>query len=88
VLFYNEPNFEESFADKLLMLFAGDPLSDQAKYKSVAQIARTPVTVTRNTSPFRNETKWKRCEWLKNINQKLSPFTLVYLLDKYEIKSN
>jgi hypothetical protein len=58
VLFYNEPNFEASFADKLLMLFAGDPLSDQAKYKSVAQIARTPLIVTRNTSPFRNETKW------------------------------
>jgi hypothetical protein len=26
VLFYNEPNFEASFGDKLLMLFAGDPI--------------------------------------------------------------
>jgi hypothetical protein len=36
VLYFNEPNFENSFQETLLMLFAGDPISEQAKYKSVA----------------------------------------------------
>ena len=33
VLFFNEPSFEQCFGDKMLMLFAGDPISDQDKYK-------------------------------------------------------
>ena len=29
VLFFNEPCFEQRFEGKMLMLFAGDPVSDQ-----------------------------------------------------------
>jgi hypothetical protein len=58
VLYFNEPNFEPSFRDKLLMLLAGDTLSDQAKYKSVRQIVRTPVIITTNVSQFPREMKW------------------------------
>jgi hypothetical protein len=32
------------------MLFAGDTISDEAKYKSECQIVRTPVIVTCNNS--------------------------------------
>lgn len=80
VLFSNEPNFEGSFADKLLMLFAGDPISDQGKYKNVAQIVCTPVIVTGNNPRFGRDKKWmdrmfryrwKSCDWLKNINSRL-----------------
>jgi hypothetical protein len=41
VLYFNEPNFENSFRETLLMLFAGDPISEKAKYRSVFQIVRT-----------------------------------------------
>jgi hypothetical protein len=57
VLYFNEPNFEGSFANKLLMIFAGDPISDQGKYKNGAQICRTPAIVTGNSSPFGKDKK-------------------------------
>jgi hypothetical protein len=67
ILYFNEPNFEGSFADKLLMIFAGDPISDQGKYKIVAQICRTPVIVTGNSSPLSRDKKWNdrmfRYQW-------------------------
>jgi hypothetical protein len=73
VLFYNEPDFEASFGDKLLIPCAGDPISDQAKYTSVAQIARTPGNGVNPNEPKWNDRmfcyKWKRCEWLKHIDE-------------------
>ena len=33
VLFFNEPCFEQRFEDKMLMLFAGNPIFDQDSYK-------------------------------------------------------
>jgi hypothetical protein len=48
ILYFNEPQFEASFEEKLLMLFAGDPMSDNAKYRNVSEIKRTPVIVTSN----------------------------------------
>jgi hypothetical protein len=33
VLFFNELSFEQCFEDKMLMLFAGDPISDQVLHK-------------------------------------------------------
>jgi hypothetical protein len=95
VLYFNEPNFENSFQETLLMLFAGDPLNDHAKYKSVAQIVRTPVIVTGNRTPFSKEARWndrmfrynwKRCELLQQINKKLNPLFFVNVLKKYNIK--
>ena len=44
--------------DKILMLFARDPIFDQGKYKSVAQINRTPVMISGHISKFKNENKW------------------------------
>jgi len=32
-LFFNKPSFEQCFEDKILVLFAGDSVSDQDKYK-------------------------------------------------------
>jgi hypothetical protein len=97
VLYFNEPNFENSFQETLLMLFAGDPISEQAKYKSVAQIVRTPVIVTCNSSPFGRDLKWsdrmyrftwKRAPFLKELRNKLSPLTFVSLLKEYKIDYN
>jgi hypothetical protein len=94
VLYFNEPNFENSFRDTLLMLFAGDPISDEAKYKSVCQIVRTPVIVTCNSSMFGKEQKWndrmfryhwKRWTILKECKKRLNPLTFVSLLYKYNI---
>jgi hypothetical protein len=33
MLFFIKPSFEQCFEDKMLMLFAGDLLSDQGKHK-------------------------------------------------------
>jgi hypothetical protein len=95
ILFFNEPNFENSFYDQLLMIFAGDPCSDQAKYKSVCQIKKTPVIVTGNITRFPRETKWqdrvfrygwKRAEMLKHVKRQCHPLTFVSLLKRYAIE--
>lgn len=92
VLIFNEPNFETSFENKLLMLFAGDPMNDQAKYQSVCEIRRTPVIVTSNVSKFPNIKVWNdrmiRYRWctapmLQQIKQYCHPFTFPALLEKY-----
>lgn len=40
------------------MLFSGDPISDQGKYKNVAQIVHIAVIVTCNISSTGRENKW------------------------------
>jgi hypothetical protein len=94
ILFFNEPNFEYGFEDKLLMLFAGDPFNDQAKYKNVAFIKRTPVIVTGNVSRFKHEAKWNyrmyrytwnRATMLKDVKKKCHPFTFYQLCIKYNL---
>lgn len=59
VLYFNEPNFENSSRETLLMLCAGDPISDKAKYASVSQIVRAPVIITCNNGMFGKDPKWK-----------------------------
>jgi hypothetical protein len=94
ILFINGPNFEYGFEDKLLMLFAGDPFHDQAKYKNVAFIKRTPVIITGNVSRFKNEAKWNdrmyrytwnRATMLKDVKKKCHPFTFYQLCIKYNL---
>jgi hypothetical protein len=79
VLFFNEPRFEPSFYETLLMLFAGDPMSEQAKFRSVCEIVRTPVIVTANSSAFPTEKRWncrmfrytwKECELLNDLQHR------------------
>ena len=74
VLLFNEPRFENSFREQLLMLFAGDKFSAQGKYKNIAEIVKTPVVVLTNSSPFPNAPcwndrmyryRWRRCDFLK-----------------------
>jgi hypothetical protein len=95
VLLFNEPRFENSFQEQLLMLFAGDTFSAQGKYKNIADIGRTPVLVLTNSTPFPTTPKWndrmfrykwKRCEWLKDKQYKLDPRFFVSLLEKYYIE--
>lgn len=47
---------------RLFMLFAGDTISDQGKYKNVAQICHSPLIVTCNVSRFSKDKKcWTVC---------------------------
>lgn len=94
VLLMNEPNFEASFREQLLMLFAGDTFSAQAKYKSVSPLAKTPVIVLTNDSPFPNKAcwndrmyryRWRRCDWLKECKFKLDPLFFIALCKKYNV---
>jgi hypothetical protein len=95
VLFFNEPRLEPTFYETLLMLFAGDPMSEQAKFRSVCEIIRTPVIVTANSSAFPREKrwncrlfryKWKECELLNDLQHRLNPMFFVHLLKKLAIK--
>jgi hypothetical protein len=60
------------------MLFAGNPISDKAKYRSVSQIVRTPVIITCNNGIFCKGPKWKervfryqwrKCDMLKTLQK-------------------
>jgi uncharacterized protein YacL (UPF0231 family) len=95
VCLMNEPKFENSFRESLLMLFAGDTFSAQGKYKNVADIVKTPVIVLTNASPFSNSPqwndrmiryRWKRCEFLKDRNYKLDPRFFLELCNKHGIQ--
>jgi len=94
VLLFNEPRFENSFREQLLMLFAGDTFSAQGKYKNIAEIVKTPVVVLTNSSPFPNQNcwndrmfryRWKRCDFLKECKHKLNPMYFIALCNKYNV---
>jgi hypothetical protein len=94
VLFYNEPRFENSFQEQLLLVFACDPISAQGKYKNVAQIVRTPVDVTCNDSPFVSHKRWsdrmfryrlKSCSLLQDVHKRLNPMYFPHLLKHFDI---
>lgn len=94
VLFWNEPQFENQFYETCLMLLAGDPLSADAKWLSVAQIVRTPVIITCNQSKFPSIQKWNdrmyrftwsSCDWLNDVHERINPLSYVALFRKYNV---
>jgi hypothetical protein len=94
LLYLNEPNFEYSFEEKLLQLFAGDPMSENTKHKPFCQIKRTPVIVTGNVCKFKNEARWNHRMWrfrwkhaplLKYCPGKPHPLMLWHLFVRYNI---
>jgi hypothetical protein len=73
------------------VVFAGDVISVQDKYKNVAQIVRTPVIVTCNDSPITRGgmtgCKSQEMEW-RDVNKHLNPMYIPHLLKHFDILTN
>nr|QTE04063.1 MAG: nonstructural protein 1 [Phylloscopus inornatus parvoviridae sp.] len=91
VIFWNEPNYEESVERNLLKLLGGDSLNAAIKNMNDAIIVKTPVIVTSNNRVFPNKPEfecrikthiWKSADFLKDISgKKFHPLALLYLFN-------